>query len=84
MKVGGDAKQNASLKQGMQVSTTTQGVATSSRHCHTVKLSGDTYQPLSLPRPAKREGREGQTATNAQFGAQNCMTFQSKYASSEA
>ena len=59
MKVGGDAKQNASLKQGMQVSTATQGAATSSRHCHTVKLSGDTYQPLSLPWPAKREGRGG-------------------------
>ena len=32
---------------------------------HTEKLSGDTYQPVYLPWPAKREGRggEGQTAT---------------------
>ena len=57
MKAGGGAKQNASLKQGAQVSTATQRVATTSRHRHTEKLSGDTYQPLYSPRPAKREGR---------------------------
>ena len=79
MKVGGGAKQNASLKQGTQVSRATHGAETTSRHRHTVKLSGDSYQPLSLPWQAKKEG-EGQTAINAQFGAQNCMTFQSKYA----
>ena len=57
MKAGGGAKQNASLEQGAQVSTATQRAATTTRHCHTEKLSGDTYQPLYSPRPAKREGR---------------------------
>ena len=59
MKAGGGAKRNASLKQGVQISMTTQGkrAATTTRHCHTEKLSGDTYQPLYSPRPAKREGR---------------------------
>ena len=52
MKVGGGAKRNASLEQGAQVST-----ATTPRHRHTEKLSGDTYQPLYSPRPVKREGR---------------------------
>ena len=51
MKAGGGAKRNASLEQGAQVST-----ATTTRHRHTEKLSGDTYQPLYSPRPAKREG----------------------------
>ena len=51
MKVGGGAKQNASLEQGAQVST-----ATTTRHRHTKKLSGDTYRPLYSPRPVKREG----------------------------
>ena len=46
MKAGGGAKQNASLEQGAQVSKATQRVATTTRHCHTEKLSGDTYQPL--------------------------------------
>ena len=57
MKAGGGAKRNASLEQGAQVSTTTQRAATTTRHCHTEKLSGDTDQPLYSPRPVKREGR---------------------------
>ena len=57
MKAGGGAKRNASLKQGAQVSTATQRAATTTRHRHTEKLSGDTYQPLYSPRPVKREGR---------------------------
>ena len=33
----------ASLKQGTQVSTATQIAASTTRQCHTEKLSGDTY-----------------------------------------
>ena len=85
MKAGGDAKWNASVKQGMQVSTATQRAATTTRHRHTEKLRGDTYQPVYLPRPAKREGRgRANCRTNAQFGAWNCMTCQSEYTSSKA
>ena len=63
MKAGGGAKRNASLEQGAQVSTATQRAATTTRHCHTEKFSGDTYQPLYSPRPAKKGGkRKGQTA----------------------
>ena len=50
-KVGGGAKQIASLQQGAQVST-----ATTTGHRHTENLSGNTYQPLYSPRPAKRNG----------------------------
>ena len=57
MKAGGGAKRNASIEQGTQVSTATQRAATTTRHRHTEKLSGDTYQPVYLPRPAKREGQ---------------------------
>ena len=57
MKAGGGAKRNASLEQGVQVSMATQRAATTTRHRHTEKLSGDTYQPLYSPRPPKREGR---------------------------
>ena len=57
MKAGGGAKRNASLEQGVQVSMATQRAATTTRHRHTEKLSGDTYQPLYSARPAKREGR---------------------------
>ena len=57
MKAGGGAKRNASLEQGLKVSTATQRAATTTRHRHTEKLSGDTYQPLYSPRPAKREGQ---------------------------
>ena len=57
MKAGGGAKRNVSLEQGAQVSTATQRAATTNRHRHTEKLSGNTYQsPCSL-RPTKREGR---------------------------
>ena len=63
MKAGGGARRNASVEQGTQVST-----ATTTRHRHTEKLSGDTYQPVYLPQPAKREGRGGANChTNAQF-----------------
>ena len=42
-------------------------------------------QPLYLPQPAKWDGRGGANwRTNAQFGARNCSTSQSEYASSEA
>ena len=56
MKAGGGARQNASLEQGAQLSTTTQRGTTTSRHHHTEKLSGESYQPLYLPGPRKRQG----------------------------
>ena len=75
MKAGGGAKRNASIEQGTQVSTATQRAATTTRHRHTDKLSGVTYQPVYLPWPAKREGRGGANCcTNAQIGARNCTT----------
>ena len=40
---GGGGKQNASLEQGVQVSMATQRAVTTTRRCHTEKLSGDTY-----------------------------------------
>lgn len=52
MKVGGGAKWNASLEQGAQVSMPTQREATTTRHHHTEKLSGDT----SLLTEASQEG----------------------------
>ena len=68
MKVSGGTKRNASVMQGTQVSTATQRVAFTTRHRHTEKLSGDTYQPVYLPWPAKREGRGGANChTNAQL-----------------
>ena len=60
VKAAGGAKWNVSLEQRTQVSMATQRAATTTRHCHSEKLSGDTYQPLYSPRPEKREG---QTAT---------------------
>ena len=75
MKVGSGAKRNGSIEQGMQVSMATQRVATTTRHRHTDKLSGDTYQPVYLPWPAKREGTRGANCcTNAQIRARNCTT----------
>ena len=82
MKAGGGAKRNVSVEQGTQVSTATQRAATTTRHRHTEKLSGDTYQPVYLPQPAKREGHTATQMHN--FGAQNCTTSQSKYTSSKA
>ena len=68
MKAGGDAKRIVSVMQGTQVSMATQRVAFTTRHHHTEKLSGDTYQPVYLPWPAKREGREGANCcTNAEL-----------------
>ena len=75
VKAGGGAKRNASIEQGTQVSTETQRAATTTRHRHTDKLSGDTYQPVYLPWPAKRGGRGGANChTNAQTRARNCTT----------
>ena len=67
MKVGGGAKRNASLEQGAQVSTATQRAATTTRHHHTEKLSGDTYQPLYSPKTSKEGGAN--CRTKAQFVA---------------
>ena len=39
MKVGGGAKQDVSLEQGMQLSIATQTAATTTKHHHTEKLS---------------------------------------------
>ena len=58
MKAGGGAKRNASLEQGTQVSTLTQKAATTTRHYHTEKLIGDTYQPVYLT-TANQEGGKG-------------------------
>ena len=70
MKTGGGAKRNASIEQGTQVATATQRAATTTRHRHTEKLSGDTYQPVHLPWLAKREGRGGANCrTNVQIRA---------------
>ena len=75
MKAGGGAKRNARIEQGTQVSTATQRAATTTRQRHTDKLSGDTYQPVYLPWPAKRAGRGGANCrTNAQIRARNCTT----------
>ena len=86
MKAGGGAERNASLKQGAQVSTGTQRVATTTRHRHTEKLSGDTYQPLYSPRPARgREEGGANCRTKGRFVARkNCTTFESEHVSSEA
>ena len=87
MKAGGGAKRNVSLKQGAQVSKATQRAATTTRHRHTEKLSGQfTYQPLYSPRPARgREERGEKCCTKARFVAQkNSTTFESEHASSEA
>lgn len=54
MKVGGGAKQNVSLKQDVQVSSATQREATTIMHCHTKKLSEDTF--LHLHHDQKKEG----------------------------
>ena len=58
MKACGGAKGNASLKQGVQVSTATQRVSTTTRHHHTEKLSGDIL-PTSILTKASQEGGEG-------------------------
>ena len=85
IKAGGGAKRNASPEQGMQVSTITHNPATTTKHHHSEKLSGDTYQPVYLPQPTKREGRGGANCcTNAQFGAQTCTAYQNKFKPSKA
>ena len=85
MKAGGGAKRNTSIKQGTQVSTVIQRAVTTTRHHHIEKLSGDTYKPASLLRPAKRQGRGGANCyTNAQFGAGNSTSSKSEFVSSKA
>ena len=84
MKAGGGAKRNASIEQGMQVSTATQRAATTTRHRHTDKLSGVTYQPVYLPWPAKREGRGGANCRPKCTNSSKLQDFQSKYTSSNA
>ena len=85
MKAGGGAKRNASIEQGTQVSKASQRAATTTRHRHTEKLSGDTYQPVYLPWPAKREGREeGQTAALMHKYELKIARPQSEHASSNA
>ena len=89
IKAGGGVKRNASVKQGMQVSMATQRAATTTRHRRTDKLSGDTYQPVYLPWPVKREGRGGEGQTAAQMHkytntSSKLHDLQSEYASSNA
>lgn len=50
MKAGGNAKPNASLEQGAQVSMATKRAATTTRQHHYEKLRGDTHRPLYSPR----------------------------------
>ena len=69
VKVGGVNKRNASLDQSVQVSMATQTAATTTKQCHTEKLSRNTYQPPYSLRPSMREGQ------TTQFGAQNCMSM---------
>ena len=88
MKAGGGAKRNASIEQGTQVSTATQRAATTTRHRHTNKLSGNTYQPVYLPWPAEREGRGGEGRGKLPHKCTNTSSkmhhLQSEYASSNA
>ena len=79
MKAGGGVKQIASIMQDRQVSTATQRAATTTRHRHTEKLSGDTYQPVYLPWPVKREG---QTVAQMHKYKLEIARPQSEYASS--
>ena len=65
MKAGGGVKWSVSLGRGTQVSKASQRAATTSRHCHRDKLSGDMYLPTSILTKGSQEGQkgEGQTAT---------------------
>ena len=78
MKAGGGAKRNVSIEQGTQVSKATQRAATTTRHRHTDKLSGDTYQPVYCTYHGEQGGREGKGQTAAQMHkiirARNCTT----------
>lgn len=68
--VSGVTKRNPSLKQSVQVSVATQRGATTTKQCHSEKLSRNTYQPPYSLRPAMREGQ------TTQLGAQNCTSMQ--------
>ena len=60
MKAGGGAQQNASLKQGAQVSMATQRAATTTRHSHTensVEILTNHYTHLDQQEGGKREGQ---------------------------
>ena len=84
MKAGGSAKQDASVKQGMQVSTATQRAATTTRHRHTEKLSGDTNLYPCHAQPKGIEG-EGQIAMQMyNLVLEICTTSQSEFVSSKA
>ena len=88
MKVGGGFKQNASLKQGVQVSTAfTQRAETTTMHHHThEKLGGDTCKPLYSQMLTKKEGRgRGHLPHKSKIWSSlyNCTTSQSEYTSSE-
>lgn len=65
VKVGGVTKRNPSLEQSVQVS-----MATTTKQCHSEKLSRNTYQPPYSLRPAMREGQ------TTQLGAQNFTSMQ--------
>ena len=88
MRVGGGAKRSVSLERGVQVSMATQRVATTTRLCHTEKLSGDTYQPLYSPRPAKMGGGGGGSGKLLHKGticsSNELHDFEREYASLEA
>ena len=62
MKAGGGAKQNASIKQGTQVSTATQRVATAITLINSVEILTNLYTYRGQPR-----GREGERQTAAQM-----------------
>ena len=75
----------ASMEWGTQVSTATQRAATTTRHRHTEKLGGDTYQPVWPVWPAKREGKGGANCrTKCTITILKLHDLQSEYASSNA
>ena len=82
MKAGGGAKRNASIEQGMQVST-----ATTTRHRHTDKLSGVTYQRatciLTMASQERGKGR-GKLPHKCTNTSSKLHDFESEYASSNA
>ena len=85
MKASGGAKRNASIEQGTQISTATQGAATTTRYRHTNKLSGNT-SPTCIRTMASQEGGKGRgklphKCTNT---SSKMHHLQSKYASSNA
>ena len=84
MKAGGGAKRNASIGQGTQVFMATQRAATTTRHRHTEKLSGDTnlYPCHAQPNGIEREGQT--TVQMYNLVLEICTTSQSEFVSSKA